>query len=251
MISIVVPLYNYARYIEENIQSIVRQTYPDWEIIIVDDHSKDDPLKVIKPYLSDKIKYICLEKNVGYGAAKNVGIRASNGEYIVVLDADDMLTDNSLAARIKAIRNSRHNWVHAKALEFTDRKPYRFRFKKRKSIRRLRHILKHKDYGELWNSMHAQTVMIHRSIYEKVGLYEPSLRSMGDKEMWARIINNIGIPAYLDKFVALYRLHSGQMHRSKEKKQRLKQYYKILGRLMAERRTGNFESTEKCVFPSP
>jgi len=51
MISVVVPLYNYACYIAENIQSVQRQTFKDWEIIIVDDCSKDDPYKVIKPYL--------------------------------------------------------------------------------------------------------------------------------------------------------------------------------------------------------
>jgi len=84
MISIVVPLYNYADLIEENIKSIQKQTYHDWEIIIVDDGSEDNPMKVLKKYICDNIRYIKFNKNTGYSAAKNAGIRDSNGEYIVV-----------------------------------------------------------------------------------------------------------------------------------------------------------------------
>ena len=87
--------------------------------------------------------------------------------------------------------------------------------------------------------------MIHRSIYEKVGLYEPSLRSMGDKEMWARIINNIEVPLFIDKFIVYYRMHSAQMHRSKKKAKNLKKYMKILDKCIKKRRKGNFSGVEK------
>jgi hypothetical protein len=86
--------------------------------------------------------------------------------------------------------------------------------------------------------------MIHRSVYEKVGLYEPSLLSMGDKEMWARIISNIGIPFYTKKFVSCYRMHSAQMHRSEEKKKNLKKYMKILDRCMDRRAKGDLSGVE-------
>lgn len=244
MISIVVPLFNYQRYIEENIQSIKSQTYSDWEMIIVDDCSSDDPEPTIKPYISDQIQYIRLEENCGYGVAKNVGIRASKGSWIVVLDADDMLTPTSLEVRLRAMKKQRKKWIHARALEFNDNKPYEFKFRERKAHRRLSKILKTKNYTEVWNNIHAQTVMVHRSIYEKVGLYEPRLRSSGDKEMWARILHNIGAPAYTKEFVCYYRQHRGQMHRSKEKKRNLPKYEKILYKLL-ERRKKDLKGVER------
>lgn len=245
MISVVVPLHNYARYIVENIESICQQTITDWEIIIVDDCSSDDPLSVIKPYLCNKIKYIRLDENVGYGSAKNTGIRTSQGDYIVVLDSDDMLTKNSLEARINALRDTNKKWIFAKAYEFNDNKPYKFVYKKRKYIRRLKQILKSKNYTDLWENIHAQTVMVHRSIYETIGLYEPKLRSMGDKEMWARIINNVELPFYLPKFVVYYRQHRHQMHRSAFKKKNVQKYTRILESCISKRRNGNLSDAVK------
>ena len=101
-VSVIVPLFNYARYIKENISSIINQTHTDWELIIIDDDSRDNPLSVITPFLSEKIRYYKLSENKGYSAAKNEGIRKSTGDYIVALDADDMLTPKSLEYRVKA-----------------------------------------------------------------------------------------------------------------------------------------------------
>ena len=239
MISVVVPLYNYACYIQENIESILGQSIRDWEMIIVDDGSSDDPLSVIRPYLSKKIQYIRLDKNKGYGNAKNVGIQASKGEYIVVLDADDLLTHRSLEYRLRRLESTEFLWAHAKAYEFSGPKLTTFKYKRRKSIHRLEYILKTGDNKDLWKSIHAQTVMVHREVYEKVGLYEVSLRSMGDKEMWARIINNVGPPIFVSKFVAHYRQHKNQMHRSKYKLKRLSKYKKIVNSCIKRRKCGD------------
>jgi len=219
MISIVVPLYNYRNFIEDNIKSILCQTHTDWELIIVNDASTDDPFPIIEKYLSDKIKYVLMEENKGYSAAKNVGIRNSTGDLIVVLDADDMLTPKSLAIRVKYLEeHPKVQWVHGRAYEFSGSvPPYEFKIKERKAYKRLMKMLKTKNYKDMWKSIHAQTIMVRRSVYEKVGLYEESLRSSADKEMWARIINHIDIPFYINKFLCYYRSHKGQMHRSKTK----------------------------------
>ncbi len=248
MISVVVPMYNYRNYIGENIESILKQTTDDWELIIVDDASRDKGHRVVRNYAKkdDRIHLIRLEENVGYGAAKNVGIRASKGEWIVVLDADDVLLANSLEKRVKYLKKHNKLWLHAKAYEMWGKKPpYKTRFKRRKATKRLEEINRTKNYSEVWTCMHAQTIMVHRGVYEKVGLYEPKLRSMGDKEMWARILHNVGKPLYLDDFVVYYRLHSGQMHRSAHKKKNLKRYHKLLKRYVNERRNGDLSKVEK------
>ena len=231
------PLFNYRQYIEENIRSIISQSYTNWEIIIVDDASTDDPYPVIESYLSDKIKYIKLEQNVGYGSAKNVGIRNSDGNLIVVLDADDMLCEGSLEVRVdKILRKKYGNWIHGECLEFNDIKPYEFKHIDRKSNQRFRAMQKQDDFTKVWQCIHAQTVMVKRKVYEKVGLYEPTLRSMGDKEMWARICYRIGIPSYIKQYVAMYRQHSKQMHRSKAKLDHLEEIKEHMEMLVAKRK---------------
>jgi len=246
MVSVTIPLYNYAHLVEETIQSVIGQTYEDWELVIVDDGSTDSPLEVIEKYLSEKIRYIRTE-NQGYGAAKNVGIRNSSGQYIVIIDADDMLTPKSLEVRVKYLESHpKKYWVIAKAFEFNGvTPPYKFRVITRRFVRRLNRVLKTKDYSDLWKSIHAQTVMVRRIVHRKVGLYEETLPSRGDKEMWARIINNVGIPGYVKKEVAYYRNHGGQMHRSKLKKKNLPRLEKKLAGFIKRRKNGNLDGVSR------
>ena len=230
LVSVIVPLFNYARYLDDLVGSILSQDYRSWELIIIDDCSTDNPQKTIKKHIKDeRIQFVRLSKNRGYATAKNEGIIRSSGEFVVVLDADDMLSPKSLSYRVKKLEeNSDSYWIHAKAYEFTDKKPYKFRWKKRKFIRRFEEIRKTKKYNKVWKCIHAQTVMTRRSAYEKVGLYEESMRSMSDKEMWARMYYNLGNPLYLNKIVAYYRIHKQQMHRSEEKLKRVPKLHKKL-----------------------
>jgi len=243
MISVIVPLYNYKTFIKDNIESILCQSISNWELIIVDDCSTDNPYTIIKPYLKENIKYIRLDKNVGYGSAKNIGLREALGEWAVVLDADDMLTKKSLEVRVSSLEKFNKKWCHAKAYEFSGSKPYKFKVNKRKSFLRFKKMQKTGKYKNLWKSIHAQTVMVHMDIYRQVGLYEPSLRSMGDKEMWARIMNNVSKPLFVDSFVANYRQHNKQMHRSKKKLKNLARFEKILNKCIKRRRSGNLSDS--------
>ena len=86
----------------------------------MDDGSKDDPYTVIKPYVNDKIKYIKLDKNKGYSAAKNVGIRASTGSLIVVLDADDMLAPEKFESQIAGMKINNASIIEKIQSEFND-----------------------------------------------------------------------------------------------------------------------------------
>jgi len=88
--SIIIPLYNKERYIENAIQSILKQTVADYEIIIVNDGSTDKSKEIISKYSSEKIKIIDHPKNKGLSAARNTGIKNSNSDYITFLDADDL-----------------------------------------------------------------------------------------------------------------------------------------------------------------
>jgi len=247
LISIIVPLYNYAHYIEELIKSVQKQNYKKWELIIIDDFSDDRPLKIIKKYLNERIKYYRLEKNYGYAKAKNEGIIKSKGEYIVILDADDVLIRKSLLMRINFLKKTHFKWIHAKAYEFRNNID-KARWIRRKFVKRFEKMKRTKKYSRLWDSIHAQTVMAKRECYLKVGLYEESMRSMSDKEMWARLQYNIGIPGYLDKFVVYYRMHKKQMHRSKAKAKMVRKLTRKLKKCVKTRSKGNFVGVRKLEF---
>lgn len=93
--SVVIPLYNKARYIEKTLHSVLQQTYQDFEIIVVDDGSADNSLEAARSVQSDKIRII-EQENQGVSVARNTGIQNASGEYIAFLDADDTWYDNYL-----------------------------------------------------------------------------------------------------------------------------------------------------------
>lgn len=98
-VSIIVPCYNHAKYLEECIESIKDQSYSNWECIIVDDGSTDDTQSVSRKLENEKIRYVHQE-NKGLSGARNTGIRNATGDYILPLDADDTLNPLALEKMI-------------------------------------------------------------------------------------------------------------------------------------------------------
>jgi len=204
LVSVVVTLYNYKDYIKDCIKSFLDQDFMDSEIIIVDDASIDNPYEGIRKYIGERVKYIKLSENKGYSNAKNVGIRNCLSDVIVMLDADDMLTKKGISVRYNKIIKG-YDLVHGPALDFKNghTTPSRMwaEWKKTKQ----------------WKYVHAQGIMLKKQIHKKIGLYDSNLRCKSDREMLARIFNHGFKIGTVNKFVCLYRKHSRQMHRSKEK----------------------------------
>ena len=217
LISVIVPLYNYRKYIGYCIQSILNQTYTNFELIVVDDCSTDNSYEKAKKFKDKdkRVKVIKLNKNYGIGRSKNEGIILSKGKYIVTLDADDMMTKDSLEIRIKAAIKHNVPFVYANAYLVKDNIS-------------LKECYKIKNYREnksidIYN-IHAQTVLIHRDIYKKFGLYDENLRSRSDREMWWRLFGKNKSEKtktsyyHLEKFVAFYRFHRFSMWRKRRRK---------------------------------
>lgn len=99
LVSIITPCYNGAKYIRETIDSVIAQTYSKWEMIIVDDGSKDNSAEIVRGYTDERI-HLIQQKNAGSAAARNNGIRQCNGQYIALLDADDLWKPDFLKKQI-------------------------------------------------------------------------------------------------------------------------------------------------------
>ena len=102
LITVVMPNYNGHRFVEQAIDSVLHQTYPNFELLVVDDCSKDDSLSLIqqKAQSDKRIKVITLEHNAGVANARNVGIKEARGEFIALLDNDDLWTEDKLERQL-------------------------------------------------------------------------------------------------------------------------------------------------------
>jgi len=235
LISVTVNLYNYERFISDCIQSILNQTYTNFELIVVDDCSTDNSYKTAKKFeeKDKRVKVIKLDKNSGIGKAKNEGIVISKGEYIVTLDADDMMTKNSLEVRLKAALKYNVPFVYADAiLVYNDiklKECYRINHDRIK-CEKMPHFATYNPSLNLYN-IHAQSIMIKRNIFEEYGLFDENLRSRSDREMWWRLFgkdenDKVKISSYhLHEIVAYYRYHVNSMWR---KRKRDKKYDNII-----------------------
>lgn len=104
-VSVVIPMYNAERYIEETIQSVLSQTYEDLEVLIVNDGSTDDSLSVCRRFDDPRIRILCQE-NRGLAGARNTGIRHAQGKFIALLDADDLWLPTKLEEQVAHLENN-------------------------------------------------------------------------------------------------------------------------------------------------
>lgn len=102
LVSVIIPCYNLAHFLDETIKSVLSQTYPNLEIVVINDGSSDNTVEVVKPYCDSKIKCIT-QTQQGVSVARNCGIRESKGAYLIFLDADDRLLPKALESSIKCL----------------------------------------------------------------------------------------------------------------------------------------------------
>jgi glycosyltransferase involved in cell wall biosynthesis len=117
LVSVIIPAYNAGPYIAETLDSVLRQTHPHREIIVVDDGSTDDTLHRLEPYRA-AIRYI-RQANLGVGAARNAGLRVASGDYIAFLDADDLWRPEKLALQLNvATRHPQSGLIACDGVQF-------------------------------------------------------------------------------------------------------------------------------------
>ena len=113
LISIITPTYNCERFIGETIESVLKQSYKNWEMIIVDDCSTDNTYDVVKKYADNdsRIKYYLLEENSGASVARTKAMQLATGDYIAFLDSDDLWISNKLECQLKFMKENNYNFT--------------------------------------------------------------------------------------------------------------------------------------------
>lgn len=118
LVSIIMPSYNTAKYIAETIQSVLAQSYKNWELLIVDDCSTDETDDVVRPYLTDeRIRYLKNEKNSGAAVSRNRALREAKGKWIAFLDSDDLWLPEKLGKQINFMEKNGYHFSYTNYAE--------------------------------------------------------------------------------------------------------------------------------------
>lgn len=212
-VSVIVPAYNAATYLPESIDSVLAQTYQDFEIILVDDGSTDQINCVVEKYRS-QLRYM-RQENKGPSAARNTGIRMALGEYLVFLDADDLIFTKKLA--LQAAFLDEHPDISIVYSDGYCIKEDENGNEVRESFASLGYIIKSLAEPEdslkvllIQNGFPLHAAMVRKRAIDKVDGFDESLRALEDWDLWVRLAHEHRF-AYLDAIVAKYRIVEGSV----------------------------------------
>ncbi|MFH1771972.1 MAG: glycosyltransferase family A protein [Candidatus Omnitrophota bacterium] len=214
-VSVIIPTYNCAKYVTEAIDSVLGQTYKDFEIIVIDDGSTDFTKQRLLPYIEKgRIKYL-YQENSGHAVSRNTGIRNSSSEYIAFLDADDLWMPNRLEEGVRILDTKPDvGLVHSHIIKFNGQgeKKVSKRSPKYLSGKIANHLITRKAH------VSSPTATIRRKCINKVGLIDENMARMGseDRDFWYRIAREFNV-FYIDKPLAYYRLSSKSASSNKQK----------------------------------
>ncbi|MBW4571442.1 MAG: glycosyltransferase [Tolypothrix carrinoi HA7290-LM1] len=182
-VSVIIPAYNALAYLIETIESVFKQTFSDFEVLIVDDGSSDGTAAWATQITDSRVRVIC-QKNQGSSVARNTGITAAKGEYIALLDADDLWEPTKLEKQVRFLEeNPSIGLVDTWTILINQQG---------KSTGRI--IVSYAE-GDVWKQLVQfqpvcccdSTPLIRRSCFENVGLFNPDLPFLEDLDMWIRL----------------------------------------------------------------
>lgn len=179
LVSVVVPSYDSASLVPGAIQSVLGQTFTDFELIVIDDGSKDFTRQAIEPFLSDPRVRYHFQENRGLPGARNAGAQRSKGDYLAFLDADDFLAPNALESMLQSFQSSGAQWLNVGVLKLEGDK------------RTIRHPSTPKGdllLAILDDDFITRSPFYTREAFFSVGMYDQDMRNREDWDINIRMI---------------------------------------------------------------
>jgi glycosyltransferase involved in cell wall biosynthesis len=203
-VSVIIPVYNRVQVIDRSINSVISQTYPINEIIVIDDGSNDGTYDLIKknfPHVS--LKY---QENKGVSNARNVGIKSAKSNWIAFLDSDDEWLPKKVEEQINLLKiNYSFKICHTDEVWIRNQV-------------RINPMKKHRKYGgDIYNKclplcvISPSSIMIHKDIFNDVGLFDEDLPVCEDYDMWLRICSKYSVLFLDQKLINKYGGHDDQL----------------------------------------
>ena len=213
-VSVIIPVYNAENFLSETIESVIAQTYTDWEIIAVDDGSTDRSGKILRKYeqlLPQKFHAI-MQQNSGTSAARNTAIEASKGEYIAFLDHDDLWLPEKLGKQVELLdSNKKFGMVYSDNYVIDSNGDL-----KKKSL--LPCIMfRGNVFNELFhrNFIALLTVIIRNEVLNKVGMFDPKYKIAEEYDLFLRIAEYYPVD-FVEQPLAKYRVHAESVSKNIE-----------------------------------
>lgn len=202
MFSVVIPLYNKEQSIANTIQSVLDQTFQDFEIVVVNDGSTDKSAEIVERINGSRIRLIHQE-NGGVSSARNRGIKEAVRDWIAFLDGDDLWKVNHLEEVAEMIKLFPNDKVFTTSFEYSDGRKL-FKHPRKSKIFKVENYFKEALKESLiWTSV----VTVHKSCFDKVGAFNPKLSRGEDLDMWARLAREYDV-VKSSEVTAVYRVEA-------------------------------------------
>ena len=205
-VSVIVPTYNRADRLERALNSIVSQTYQDFELIVVDDGSTDKTYQLMKSF--PKAQYFYIKKNSGVSKARNVGLAFAKGELICFLDSDDLWKEKKIQIQSLWLENNKDSQIC-----YTDE------IWVRNGVR-VNPMNRHRKYsGDIFRHclglciVSPSSVMIRAKLFDEIGNFDESLPACEDYDLWLRIASKYAFHFIEEPLIIKYGGHSDQLSR--------------------------------------
>jgi glycosyltransferase involved in cell wall biosynthesis len=210
-VSVIIPAYNRADYIRETVESVLSQTYSDYEVIVINDGSTDQTEEALRPWIEDgSIRYVWQE-NQGEAASRNHAMRLAKGKYFAFLDSDDLFLPTKLEKQVAYLdAHPEVGLVHSSFIKFSENGP----------------DLGFRDMSPLTGEIYPKilldwsrlivpsTVMVRASVMADVGDFDPNIGWGPDQDMWHRITKKYPI-GVIPEALSKYRVHPGNISANK------------------------------------
>ncbi len=208
-VSVIIPVYNGEAFVKDAVDSVLNQTYRDFELIVVNDGSVDNTEEVLRPY-TGIIRYIRTE-NRGVSAARNTGIELSDGDYVAFLDQDDMFHPRKLEVTVDYLDAHPGMAMVYTPIDRMDAEGTILPMKKLKGYS-----------GDIFPRLFLKSfiapsmAVCRRKIFSEIGMFSEALSSEGeDYDLFLRIASRFNV-GYVNESLVTYRLHPGNVSKSKE-----------------------------------
>lgn len=197
LVSIITPTYNCGRFIGETIESVQKQTYTNWEMVIVDDCSIDRTKEIVEEYISKdaRIQYYCLENNSGAAVARTRAMQLADGEYMAFLDADDLWTEDKLEKQLQFMKQNKYAFSCTSYEQIDEAGNL---------INKIVKTIPKTSYNRLLLDCPVGNSTVMYSV-KKMGKFEvPNIRKRNDDALWLQMLKKekyiMGMPDILMKY---------------------------------------------------
>ena len=223
VVSIVMPAYNSSAFIAESIKTVQEQTYTSWELLVIDDASIDDTLHIIEDFAQqdNRIMIHSLPVNQGAGFARNIGIKASTGDYISFLDADDLWKPHKLQTQLNFMKE------HGVAVSYSS---YELMDESGRSKHQMVQALEELRFSKLLRANYVGNLTGMYCSREIGKIYSPPIRKRQDWGLWLKAVEKAGVAKGITEPLAKYRIRKNSI--SGNKWEMLKYNYKVYRKVL-------------------